>query len=85
VDRDMGVLLQAAEKESIKRGDQFVAGELFLLALADSKIEVANIARANGLTRKSLETPSTPCAAARPWTVPTPKTSASRSRNTALT
>jgi ATP-dependent Clp protease ATP-binding subunit ClpA len=38
VDRDMGVLLQAAEKESIKRGDQFVAGELFLLALADSKI-----------------------------------------------
>jgi ATP-dependent Clp protease ATP-binding subunit ClpB len=56
VDRDMGVLLQAAEKESMKRGDQFVAGELFLLALADSKIEVANIARANGMTRKSLET-----------------------------
>ncbi len=55
VDRDMGILLQAAEKESIKRGDQFVAGELFLLALADSKIEVGNIARANGMTRKSLE------------------------------
>jgi len=56
VDRDMGILLQASEKEAIKRGDQFVAGELFLLALADSKIEVANIARANGMTRKSLET-----------------------------
>ncbi|MDO8286506.1 MAG: ATP-dependent chaperone ClpB [Rhodoferax sp.] len=55
VDRDVGVLLQASEKEAIKRGDQFVAGELFLLALADSKIEVANIARANGMTRKSLE------------------------------
>jgi ATP-dependent Clp protease ATP-binding subunit ClpB len=55
VDRDMGILLQAAEKESIKRGDQFVAGELFLLALADSKAEVGNIVRANGLTRKSLE------------------------------
>nr|WP_315490060.1 ATP-dependent chaperone ClpB [uncultured Rhodoferax sp.] len=55
VDRDMGVLLQAAEKESIKRGDQFVAGELFLLALADSKAEIGNIARANGMTRKSLE------------------------------
>ena len=27
-------LLQAAEKESIKRGDSFVASELFLLALA---------------------------------------------------
>ncbi|HPW29839.1 MAG TPA: ATP-dependent chaperone ClpB [Rhodoferax sp.] len=55
VDRDMGILLQAAEKESIKRGDQFVAGELFLLALADSKIEVGNLARSNGLTRKNLE------------------------------
>jgi ATP-dependent Clp protease ATP-binding subunit ClpB len=55
VDRDMGVLLQASEKEAIKRGDQFVAGELFLLALSDSKIEVGNIVRANGMTRKSLE------------------------------
>jgi len=55
VDRDVGVLLQASEKEAIKRGDQFVAGELFLLALADSKIEVGNIARTNGMTRKSLE------------------------------
>ncbi|MEN9377806.1 MAG: ATP-dependent chaperone ClpB [Pseudomonadota bacterium] len=55
VDRDMAVLLQAAEKEAIKRGDQFVAGELFLLALSDSKIEVGNIVRANGMTRKSLE------------------------------
>jgi ATP-dependent Clp protease ATP-binding subunit ClpB len=35
-------LLQAAEKESIKRGDQFVAGELFLLALADSKARSAH-------------------------------------------
>jgi ATP-dependent Clp protease ATP-binding subunit ClpB len=56
VGRDMVTLLQAAEKESIKRGDQFVAGELFLLALADSKADIGNLARANGLTRKSLET-----------------------------
>ena len=55
VDRDMVSLLQAAEKESIKRGDQFVEGELFLLALSDSKAEIGNMARANGLTRKSLE------------------------------
>ena len=53
--RDMGVLLQAAEKESLKRNDQFVASELFLLALADSKSEAGNLARSNGLTRKSLE------------------------------
>ncbi|MBI2748390.1 MAG: ATP-dependent chaperone ClpB [Burkholderiales bacterium] len=55
VDRDMGVLLQASEKEAIKRGDQFVASELFLLALSDSKADIGNLARANGLTRKSLE------------------------------
>ena len=56
LDRDMGVLLQAAEKESIKRSDQFIAGELFLLAVADSKQDIGKIARENGLTRKSLET-----------------------------
>ena len=53
--RDMGSLLQAAEKESIKRGDQYVAGELFLLALTDTKQDVGRIARENGLTRKALE------------------------------
>ena len=55
VGRDMVSLLQAAEKESIKRGDQFVAGELFLLAVADFKGDVGQLARTNGLTRKSLE------------------------------
>jgi ATP-dependent Clp protease ATP-binding subunit ClpB len=54
--RDMGILLQASEKEAIKRGDQFVAGELFLLALTDSKQDVGRIAKENGLTRKSLAT-----------------------------
>jgi len=56
LDRDMGVLLQVAEKESIKRGDQFIAGELFLLAVADSKLDIGKTAREAGLTRKSLET-----------------------------
>ena len=55
IGRDMVSLLQAAEKESMKRGDQFVAGELFLLAVADSKQDIAKIGRENGLTRKSLE------------------------------
>ncbi len=48
-------LLQAAEKESIKRGDAFIASELFLLALADSKNEAGRIAKEHGLNRKSLE------------------------------
>ncbi len=52
---ELGKLLQATEKEAIKRGDQFIASELFLLAVADSKAEIGNLARANGLTRTSLE------------------------------
>jgi ATP-dependent Clp protease ATP-binding subunit ClpB len=53
---DLVKLLQAAEKEAIKRGDAFIAGELFLLALTESKSEVGRIAKAHGLNRKSLET-----------------------------
>ncbi|MDP3751958.1 MAG: ATP-dependent chaperone ClpB [Polaromonas sp.] len=52
---ELGKLLQATEKESIKRGDQFIAGELFLLAVADSKAEVGRMAKEAGLNRKSLE------------------------------
>ena len=55
VGRDLVTLIQAAEKESIKRGDQFVAGELLLLALSDSKTDLGKAAKENGLTRKSLE------------------------------
>jgi len=52
---ELAKLLQATEKEAIKRNDQFIAGELFLLALTDSKADVGKIARENGLTRKALE------------------------------
>jgi ATP-dependent Clp protease ATP-binding subunit ClpB len=55
VGRDLVTLLQATEKESIKRGDPFIASELFLLAVADSKGETGKLARENGLSRKSLE------------------------------
>ncbi|RCX09773.1 ATP-dependent chaperone ClpB [Extensimonas vulgaris] len=52
---ELARVLQATEKEAIKRGDEFIASELFLLALADSKGEAGRIAQENGLTRKSLE------------------------------
>jgi ATP-dependent Clp protease ATP-binding subunit ClpB len=55
VGRDLAALIQGAEKESIKRSDQFIAGELFFLALADSKQDIAKTAKDNGLNRKSLE------------------------------
>jgi ATP-dependent Clp protease ATP-binding subunit ClpB len=55
ISAELGKLLQATEKEAIKRGDQFIAGELFLLALTDSKSEAGKVAQGNGMTRKSLE------------------------------
>ena len=55
VGRDTVSLLQATEKEAIKRGDQYVASELFLLALADSKIALAEAARKAGLHRSALQ------------------------------
>ncbi|WP_296225243.1 ATP-dependent chaperone ClpB [Ralstonia sp. UBA689] len=55
VGRDLGSLLQQTEKEGIKRGDQFIASELFLLAVADDKGEAGRLAREHGLARKALE------------------------------
>jgi ATP-dependent Clp protease ATP-binding subunit ClpB len=53
---ELAKLLQATEKEALKRGDQFVASELFLVAVADHKGELGRMANENGMTRKSLET-----------------------------
>jgi len=55
VNPELAKLLQATEKEALKRGDQFIASELFLLAVTDAKGTLGDMARANGLTRKSLE------------------------------
>ncbi|MFZ4480667.1 MAG: Clp protease N-terminal domain-containing protein, partial [Rhodoferax sp.] len=55
IGRDMVTLLQLAEKEAMKRSDQFVASELFLLVLTDSKLDIGRMVREQGLTRKSLE------------------------------
>ncbi len=52
---DLSRVLQATEKEAIKRGDEYIASELFLLALTDSKGDAGRIAQENGLSRKSLE------------------------------
>jgi ATP-dependent Clp protease ATP-binding subunit ClpB len=54
VGRDLISLMQAAEKDAMKRGDQFIASELFLLALSDAKSDLAQKAKQHGLTRQSL-------------------------------
>ncbi|MDQ2916367.1 MAG: ATP-dependent chaperone ClpB [Pseudomonadota bacterium] len=53
--RDLNNLLNLADKEATKRGDQFIASELFLLALTDDKGPVGRLLKEQGLTRKSLE------------------------------
>jgi ATP-dependent Clp protease ATP-binding subunit ClpB len=55
VGRELAGLLNAAEKEAGKRNDQFIASELFLLALADSKnTEAGRLASDAGLSKVSL-------------------------------
>jgi ATP-dependent Clp protease ATP-binding subunit ClpB len=56
IGRELTGLLNLAEKESMKRGDEFLASEMILLALADDKSEAGKLVRENGLTRKALET-----------------------------
>jgi ATP-dependent Clp protease ATP-binding subunit ClpB len=53
--RDLVSLLQAAEKEAARRGDQYIASEMFLIALSDAKTDLAGVVRGHGLTRKGLE------------------------------
>src|SRR5512135_2003205 len=53
--RELSNLLNLTDKEAVKRGDQFIASELFLLALADDKGETGRLLKENGLTRKALE------------------------------
>src|SRR5438309_2079614 len=55
ISRDLNNLLNLTDKEATKRGDQFIASELFLLALADDKSETGRLAKEYGLTRKALE------------------------------
>jgi ATP-dependent Clp protease ATP-binding subunit ClpB len=55
ISRDLNNLLNLTDREATKRGDQFVASELFLLALADDKSETGRLVKEYGLTRKALE------------------------------
>ena len=55
VSREFVGVLNLADKESQKRGDQFVSSEMVLLALTDDKSDAGKLSRENGLTRKALE------------------------------
>ena len=55
IGRDLTNLLNLTDKEAQKRGDQFIASEMFLLALCDDKGECGRLARQHGLLKPSLE------------------------------
>jgi ATP-dependent Clp protease ATP-binding subunit ClpB len=53
--RELIAVLNLADKEAQKRGDQFISSEMVLLALTDDKSDAGKLARENGLSRKALE------------------------------
>src|ERR1700694_2454427 len=55
ISRDLNNLLNLTDKIATKRGDQFIASELFLLALADDKGDTGRLLQESGLTKKALE------------------------------
>ena len=55
VSRDLAQLLNVADREAQKRGDQYIASELFLLACAGDKGETGRILKAAGVTQAALE------------------------------
>jgi len=55
VGRDLQTVLTRTDKEAARRGDTYIASELFLLALADDKGPAGTILRDAGLQKKALE------------------------------
>src|SRR5687767_4205757 len=56
VSRDLANLLNLTDKEAQKRGDQYIASELFLLSLTQDKGESGRLLKQAGATREHLET-----------------------------
>ena len=55
VSRDLGNLLNVADKEAQKRGDQYIASELFLLAACGDRGETGRLLKQAGVDRKALD------------------------------
>lgn len=55
ISRGLNQLLLKTDKEAAKRGDNFIASELFLLALAEDKSDIGNLLRECGLQKAALE------------------------------
>lgn len=55
ISRTLNQILLRTDKEAAKRGDNFIASELFLLALAEDKTDIGQLLRECGLQKAALE------------------------------
>ena len=55
VGRDLANLFNLADKQAQNRGDQFIASEMFLLALTEDKGECGRLLKQQGVVRAALE------------------------------
>jgi ATP-dependent Clp protease ATP-binding subunit ClpB len=55
VGRDLSNLFNMTDKEAQKRGDEFIASEIFLLALTNDKGETGRLLRQHGVARAPVE------------------------------
>ena len=55
VSRDLNNLLNVTDKLALKRGDSFIASEMFLLALAEDKGPTGRLLKTHGLSKTALE------------------------------
>jgi ATP-dependent Clp protease ATP-binding subunit ClpB len=55
ISRELGNILNLTDKEAQKRGDQYIASELFLLALTEDKGEAGRLLKEAGGNRKAIE------------------------------
>ncbi|MBI4206193.1 MAG: ATP-dependent chaperone ClpB [Betaproteobacteria bacterium] len=55
VSRELANLFNVTDREAQKRGDQYIASELFLLALTGDKGETGRLLKQHGATREHLE------------------------------
>ncbi|MCX7962189.1 MAG: ATP-dependent chaperone ClpB [Burkholderiales bacterium] len=53
--RDLANLLNVADKEAQKRGDKYIASEMFVLACTEDRGETGRLVKAAGLTKAALE------------------------------
>ncbi len=56
ISRDLNNLLNLTDKEAAKRGDQYIASELFVLAASQDKGETGRLLKQHGATQAAIDT-----------------------------